>query len=213
MATTSHPWRGFHEHEAPSDGTSRDRPQEDARAWPWIEGGARTLALAAVSGAMFGFLLQKGGAAKYDILMGALLLTNTVVFKIMLSAILVGMVGVYLLERLQLLKTQISETAYTSNILGSLIFGLGFGLLAYCPGTDAAAVGQGNFDALVGVVGLVVGSYAFALMTRAKPNLASLGARGKLTLHDVLHTSRGRAVAIFAPLLVVALVLIEIFGP
>jgi uncharacterized membrane protein YedE/YeeE len=213
MATTSHPWRSFDKPDESVRPASDASAPQDARAWPWVEGGARTLALALVSGSIFGFLLQKGGVAKYDILMGALLLTNTVVFKVMLSAIIVGMIGVYVLERFGALKTQISETAYTSNIVGSLLFGLGFGLLAYCPGTDAAAVGQGNFDALVGVAGLVVGSYVFALMTRAKPNLSSLGARGKLTLPDVLHMSRGRAVAIFAPLLVFALVLIEMFAP
>jgi hypothetical protein len=212
MATTSHPWRGFDKPPLPTRSPVERESQADARRWPWVQGKARTLALALVSGSIFGFLLQKGGVAHYDILMGALLLTNFVVFKVMLSAIIVGMVGAYVLERLGILKPQISETAYTSNIVGSLIFGLGFGLLAYCPGTDAAAAGQGNYDALVGVGGLVVGSYLFALATRAKPNLASLGARGKLTLPDVLHMSRGRVVAIFVPLLIAALVLMEVFG-
>jgi hypothetical protein len=178
-----------------------------------VQGSARTLVLGLVSGTMFGFLLQKAGVANYDILIGALLLTNFVVLQVMLTAIVVGMVGVFILQRRGLLKTQIPETAYVSNIVGSLIFGLGFGLLAYCPGTDAAAVGQGSYDAVVGVVGLVVGSYLFALMTRAKPDLSSLGARGKLTLPDVLHTSRGRVTAVLAPLLVALLALIEMFGP
>ena len=211
MATSSHPWRD--EPPTSSRSSSEEQPQKDAREWPWVEGSARTLALALVFGSVFGFLLQKGGVAKYDILVGALLLSHFVVFKVMLTAIVVGMLGVYLLERRGLLKPQVAETAYTSNVLGSLIFGLGFGLLAYCPGTGAAAVGQGNYDALVGVAGLVVGSYLFALMTRAKPNLSSLGARGKLTLPDVLHMSRGRVIALFAPLLAVALVIMEMFGP
>lgn len=213
MATTR-PWRSFDKPERPARSASDERkPQHGARGWPWVEGSARTLMLALLSGSFFGFLLQKGGVAKYDILVGALLLSSTVVFKVILTAIVVGMVGVYVLERRGLLKLQISETAYTSNIVGSLIFGLGFGLLAYCPGTDAAAVGQGNYDALVGVAGLVLGSYLFALTTRVRPDLSRLGARGKLTVPDVLHVSRGRAVAIFAPLLVIALVLMEMFAP
>jgi hypothetical protein len=213
MATTRHhPWRGIGDPRAPSHSTSDERRQ-DAREWPWLEGGARTLTLALLSGSIFGFLLQKGGVAKFDILVGALLLTNFVVFKVMLSAIVVGMVGVYILQRRGLLETQIPKTAYTSNVVGSLIFGLGFGLLAYCPGTDAAAVGQGNYDALVGIAGLVLGSYAFALMTRTKPNLSSLGSGGNLTLADVLHISRGQVIAILAPLLVLALILLEVFAP
>src|SRR5690606_23807752 len=104
--------------------TSGEQSKKSVHEWPWVEGSTRTLALALVSGSVFGFLLQKGGVAKYDILVGALLLTNFVVFKVMLTAIAVGMVGVYLLQRRGVLKTQISETAYVSNIVGSLIFGL-----------------------------------------------------------------------------------------
>lgn len=192
---------------------SDEQTGTDPREWPWLEGSGRTLVLGLVSGSIFGFLLQKGGVAKYDILIGALLLQNFVVFKVMLTAIAVGMVGVYVLQRRGLVEPKIPDTAYTSNIVGGLIFGVGFGLLAYCPGTDAAAVGQGNYDAIVGIGGLVLGSYLFALMTRAAPNLSSLGTAGKLTLQDVLHTSRGRVTAVVAPLLVLALVLLERLGP
>ena len=53
-------------------------------------------------------------------------------------------------------------TRYAANIIGGLIFGVGFGLLGYCPGTGAAALGQGNFDAIAGVLGLLAGSYLYA---------------------------------------------------
>ena len=124
------------------------------------------LASRAVLWHVFGFLLQKGGVAKFDILIGVLLLENFVVVQVMLSAIIVGMVGVYLLQRLGLVELQIKPTVLGANLVGGLIFGVGFALIAYCPGTNAAAVGQGNLDAIVGVLGMVFGSYLFALASK-----------------------------------------------
>lgn len=162
-------------------------------------------------GLLFGFLLQKGGVAKFDILVGALLLENFVVIQVMLSAILVGMVGVYLLQRQGRVELQIKETAYGANIVGGLLFGAGFGLLAYCPGTDAAALGQGNLDALVGILGMVFGSYLFALGShRIDETIGRWGARGKLTLPMLVNRSRGLLVATIAPLMVLLLLALEI---
>ena len=54
----------------------------------------RKFGLAVLFGLIFGFLLQKGGVAKYHILMGVLLFQDFTVIKVMLSAIIVGMFGV-----------------------------------------------------------------------------------------------------------------------
>ena len=51
---------------------------------------------------------------------------------------------------------------YAANIIGGLVFGVGFGLIGYCPGTRAAALGQGNWDAISGIAGLMIGSFLFA---------------------------------------------------
>lgn len=203
----------------PAPHTTSTAPQEPAQsdeqteqeAWGWVETSPTKLAFGLVAGVVFGFLLQKGGVAKFDILMGVLLLENFVVVKVMLTAILVGMVGVYLLRRLGRLELQLSETNYGANIVGGLIFGVGFALLAYCPGTNAAAVGQGNLDALVGVGGMLFGSYLFALSSRySNGTVSRWGRRGKLTWPELLHVSTGLFVAVAAPLFVGVLVLLEI---
>lgn len=167
---------------------------------------------AAVFGFAFGFLLQKGGVAKYHVLIGVLLLEDFTVIKVMLSAIVTGMVGVYLLGRLGVLEPKVKETVYGANILGGLIFGVGFGLIAYCPGTNAAAVGQGNYDAIVGILGMVVGSYLFALSSKVSSGTVSTwGKRGKITLPELLRVPRGAFVAGAAMALVLVLVLLERF--
>lgn len=184
----------------------------NGNAQPWVDASAARLLQGALFGLAFGFLLQKGGVAKFDILIGVLLLENPVVVQVMLSAIVVGMVGVHLLERAGVLELQLDDTVYGSNIIGGLIFGLGFGLIAYCPGTDAAAVGQGNLDALTGVAGMLCGSYLFALWSNDARRVTKWGQRGKITLADTLGVSRGTVVAVAAPVLIAVLVLLHVLA-
>lgn len=188
------------------------KPNEPQK-WDWLEASPGTLAAGLFFGLVFGFLLQKGGVAKFDILIGVLLLENFVVVKVMLTAIIVGMLGSYILRRMGIIELQINETKYGANVIGGLIFGVGFGLLAYCPGTAAAAVGQGNLDALVGIVGLMIGSYLFALSsTWNRGTVSRWGKRGKLTLPNLVGVSQGVLIAIAAPVLVAVLVLLEMTG-
>lgn len=194
-----------------SDSPGHDKTAETEK-WGWLETSGTKLAMALGFGAIFGFLLQQGGVAKFDILVGVLLLENFVVVKVMLSAIIVGMVGVYFLERLGMIELQLSNTVYGANVIGGLIFGVGFGLLAYCPGTNAAAVGQGNFDSIIGIVGMMLGSYLFALTSKfSKGTVSQWGDRGKLTFPELLKVPKGMFVTITAPLLVAVLVLLELF--
>lgn len=205
----------FQAGDAPADSRTAaetDRNAAESRSWPWVDGSAARLTQALLFGGVFGFLLQKGGVAKFDILVGVLLLENFVVVQVMLSAIIVGMIGVYFLHRAGVLEPQIKETVYGANILGGLIFGVGFGLLAYCPGTDAAAVGQGNLDAIVGVLGMILGSYLFALgSTCTDGTISTWGKRGKIKLNDVAGMSQGALILVAVPVLVGVLVLLEVF--
>jgi uncharacterized membrane protein YedE/YeeE len=160
-------------------------------------------------GIIFGFLLQKGGVGQYDILVGALLLRDFTVFKIILSAILVGMVGVFTMHRLGLVKLHIKPLRYGPNIIGGLIFGLGFGLSGYCPGTGAVALAQGSYDALFAMLGLVAGSYAYAEMSGfLSRTILTWGDRGKLTFPDVVPVPRPAIIGGTAVLIALALLLL-----
>eukprot|EP00913_Durusdinium_trenchii_P035319 g33049.t1 len=187
---------------ADAERNTHDDRSSAAESWDWREATFGKLATGLAGGLIFGFLLQKGGVAKFDILVGVLLLENFVVVQVMLSAIIVGMVGVYVLERAGVLEYQIKKTSYGANIIGGLIFGVGFGLLAYCPGTNAAALGQGNLDALVGVAGMLLGSYVYALSSKfGAEKVSDWGQRGKLILPDVVGLSRGWFIVIAIPVL------------
>lgn len=170
---------------------------------------ARQHLLGLLFGVLFGFFLQKGGVAKFEILIGQLLLEDFTVVKVMLTAVLVGMVGVSALHRLGLVELKVKPTRYAANIVGGLIFGVGFALAAYCPGTGAAALGQGNLDALMVMVGMVAGAFLFAAMPALTEGIGRRGDRGKLTWPALLRVGERPFVAGFAVVLVLVLVGIE----
>jgi len=143
-----------------------------------------------ITGACFGFFLQRGQVLRYDKQLGALRLLDMTIVKFMLSSILVAMVGVYLLQDLGWGKLSLKPTVLGGNILGGLIFGLGWGLFGYCPGTAVGAVGEGRWGALWGILGMLAGA---ALYAEAYPwmqkTVLTWGNLGKLTLPQVLGVS------------------------
>jgi len=123
-------------------------------------------------GVVFGFLLQKGGVAKYEVLMGQFFLTDFAVIRVMLTAIIVGMLG-------------------------------------YCPGTGVAALGQGNYDAIAGILGIMAGSYFYAETSAyIRSTIQRIGNRGGIILPDLLGMRLAVFLALFVPLLVLGLFVI-----
>ena len=140
-----------------------------------------------ITGILFGFLLQKGRVLRYDKQMAALRFLDMTIVKFMLSAIIVGMVGIYMLKDLGLAKLSVKTTILGGNIIGGLIFGLGWGLLGYCPGTQAGALGEGRWDAFWGIIGMLVGGAIFAEVYPAlKSTVLTWGNFGKITLPGAL---------------------------
>jgi uncharacterized protein len=128
-----------------------------------------------ITGAIFGFLLQKARVIRYDKQLAALRLIDMTIVKYMFTTILVSMVGVYLLKDLGLVKLSIKATSLGGNILGGLIFGAGWALFGYCPGTSLGALGEGRYDAVWGIIGMLGGAALFAelypLMKKNHPHL------------------------------------------
>jgi uncharacterized membrane protein YedE/YeeE len=190
-----------------------DEPQKRAYD-PGKPDSPRQLVLGLVFGVVFGFLLQKSGVARYEVLVGQLLLTDFTVIKVMLTAIVVGMVGIFSLRALGLVELHVKETKYAANIAGGLLFGVGLGVLGYCPGTGVAALGQGNYDAIAGILGLMGGSYLFAETSGfVGSTIEKIGSRGRLMLPDLLGMNRTVFIVLFVPLLVAGLFVVAQLGP
>lgn len=164
-------------------------------------------------GFIFGFLLQKGGVGTYHILIGQLLFQDWTVVKIMLTAIVVGMLGIFPLHHFAKVNLHTKPTKLGPNIVGGLMFGAGFGLIGYCPGTAAAAVGQGSWDALFGMAGLVAGSWLYAEMSgKLKHTIDKWGNLGKLTFYDILPGGKAIVIASASFLLAGFLFVLEMFS-
>ena len=158
-------------------------------------------------GLAFGFLLQRGGVTSYDVIIGQLLLTDFTVAKVMLSAIVTGMLGVYLLRSLGLVRLHPKAGSLGRSVVGGLIFGVGFAMLGYCPGTVAGAVGQGSLDALFGgVTGILIGTGLFAaLYPQLQATILNKGDFGAITLPELLRVNAWFVVVPVAVLLVALL--------
>ncbi|MEM5785770.1 MAG: DUF6691 family protein [Syntrophobacteraceae bacterium] len=152
-----------------------------------------------VTGIVFGFLLQRGGVLRYDRQLGALRLIDMTIVKFMLSTIIVAMIGVYLLKDLGLVKLSPKATLVGANLLGGIVFGLGWGLLGYCPGTSLGAFGEGRWDAAFGFLGMLFGAAVFAEVYPAlKTTVLTWGNYGKITLPGVLGINHWPVIAVFS---------------
>ncbi|AJF07470.1 DUF6691 family protein [Geoalkalibacter subterraneus] len=172
------------------------------------------LFLGFVMGLLFGFFLQKGQVTKYEIIMNQLFLEDFTVVKVILTAVVTGMVGIFFLKRKGLARLHPKAGSIGSTVIGSLIFGVGFALLGYCPGTAAGAVGQGSLDALFGgVFGILAGCALYAVIYPwLERHILNLGSFGEITLPELFKADPLKVNAIVAGAILVVLVALEFSG-
>jgi len=147
-----------------------------------ITGTAR-LVLGLMTGIAFGFILQKGQALKFHKILDALRLRDFTIWKLMFTAIAIGMIGIHAMAALGLAKLQIKPTILPANILGGLIFGAGFALYS-------------------GVLGLLIGAGLYSeVYPHLLPGFLKIGALGKVTLPQLF------GIGVWPTVFLVALVL------
>ena len=148
------------------------------------------LLLGFITGIAFGFLLQKGQAAKYRVIMGQCLLKDWTVLKIMLTAVVVGSIGVWALVNFGAATLHIKPAAVGGVLFGGLLFGIGIAIFGLCPGTSVAACGEGHRDAAFGVLGMLFGAGLYVAGYAAwQPIFKAFADWGKLTLPEATGTS------------------------
>jgi uncharacterized membrane protein YedE/YeeE len=144
------------------------------------------LAAAVGFGALFGFLLHRGGVACHAVIVNQFRLRDFTVLKIMLTAIVVGGLGVLALHGADLANYHIKPANLLGIVLGASLFGVGMVIYGYCPGTALAAAAAGSVHAWVGLIGLLVGGtlYAFSFPW-ISTHILPVAAIGKARLPDV----------------------------
>lgn len=168
-----------------------------------------------IIGILFGFLLQKGGVSKYDVIMGQLRLVDFTVVKIILTAIIVTMLGISFFYPKGKIEVKTKAGSIKNAIIGGLLFGIGFGILGYCPGTIAAAMGNGYMDAMTGgLIGIVLGTVIFA-MFYSKLKEKKILTNDKFSEFSLFHAFKGNPFKYTIPIsifLILVMYLIQING-
>ncbi len=148
-----------------------------------------TIAMAALLGVGFGFVLERAGFGSARTLAGQWYGYNFAVLRVMFTAIVVAMLGLFGLSAVGVLdlgQVQINETFLWPQLVGGLVFGVGFGVGQYCPGTAVVACATGRVDALTYLLGFFVGVVAFFFAFPAVQGLYESGSRGKVLLPEAL---------------------------
>jgi hypothetical protein len=148
------------------------------------------LILGLATGLAFGFLLQRGGVTRYRVILGQFLWTDHTVLRTMLTAVVVGSVGVYALHQTADVSLHIKGATVLANVVGGLIFGIGMVVLGYCPGTGVGALGDGSRHAAFGVLGMLLGAAVYAeVQPLLKGNVLAVLDLGKIALPDITGLS------------------------
>ena len=160
------------------------------------------MAGAVVFGFLFGWLLQRGGVTDYNVIVNQFRFKDFTVLKIMLTAVVVGGIGVAVMNAGGLANYHIKAAPMLAIGLGAAIFGVGMVIYGYCPGTGLAAIGTGSLHALAGVAGMMIGGVLYAIsFPWVASHILPVADLGKMTLGQLLGIP---AWAVFVILTVVA---------
>ncbi len=156
-----------------------------------------SLVVAFIIGIGFGFFLERAGFGSAKKLTAQFYFTDMSVFKVMFSAIVTAMIGLYYLGVLGLLNLSLvylTPTYLIPQIIGGLILGIGFVIGGYCPGTSCVAVSTGKIDALVFLIGVIGGIFVFGEVFPLLKVFYYSSNMGNLTLPQLFNIPYGLVV-------------------
>ena len=154
-----------------------------------------TLIVAAgLLGVGFGFVLERAGFGNAKTLAGQWYGYNFAVLRVMFTAIVVAMLGLFGLSYLgvvDLSLVYVNETFIWPQLVGGLIFGVGFAVGQYCPGTAVVACATGKIDAMVFMGGFFGGLIAFFFAYDGIEKFYLSGDKGRVMLPEALGLPAG----------------------
>lgn len=166
-----------------------------------------------VCGILFGFILENAGFGSPQKLTAQFKLTDWSVFKVMFTAIVVAALGLWLLRVAGLLKPDsvaVPQALVMASAVGGVLLGAGFAIGGYCPGTSLAGLASGRLDALVFMVGLLLGTTAFVGLYG--PAIGTMMAMGAIIDGDTFTDAYGIAEPVVLAVLVLFLVAVYYLG-
>ena len=165
------------------------------------------LAIALVLGVGFGFALERAGFGSARKLTAVFYLYDMAVTKVMFTAVVTTLVGLAVLSGLGLFdmsEVYLEQTNWTAQIVGGVIFGAGFVVGGYCPGTSMAALATGRKDGMLFALGMLAGVWAYAEFTPGLDEWYKATSSGVITLPQATGIAMGWWALIFVAVLAFA---------
>ncbi|GMV45292.1 MAG: hypothetical protein AMXMBFR66_06900 [Pseudomonadota bacterium] len=162
------------------------------------------LGAALLLGLGFGFALERAGFGSARKLTAVFYLWDMAVVKVMFSAIVTALAGLFVLSAaglMDLSELYVEPTNLAAQALGGLVFGAGFIVGGYCPGTSIAALATGRKDGLAFALGMLAGVMAYAEFTPGIEAWIKAGSLGELTLPTLTGIGMGWWVLVFVAVL------------
>jgi len=178
--------------------------------FPFNDGGAIS---GMVCGVLFGYVLENSGFGSPHKLTAQFRLHDWSVFKVMFTAIVVAAFGLYLLRIAGYLNADavfVPSSLLLAAALGGVLVGAGFAIGGYCPGTSVVGVFSGRVDAIVFVLGLLVGTVGFASIYG--PAVEKILEMWELDTGDTVTDAYGISEPVILGVMVVALFAIYALG-
>ena len=155
---------------------------------------ALDLTVAFVLGTGFGFALERAGFGSARKLTAVFYFYDMAVVKVMFTAIVTAMTGLFVLAAvgtLDLAELYVEPTSLLAQAVGGLVFGAGFIVGGYCPGTSIAAIATGRKDGIAFALGMLAGVLAYVELTPGIDLWIKANTQGEMTLPSVTGLSMG----------------------
>jgi len=159
-----------------------------------LVGESAGLWIALAIGIAFGWCLERSGMGNARKLAGQFYLTDLTVFKVMFSAIVTAMLGVFWLGWLGVVNVSriyVPETFILPQLVGGIVFGIGFAIGGLCPGTSCVSAATGRVDGLMVVLGMFAGVLITGVLFSSLESFYNSTPRGQLTLPTLFHLPYG----------------------
>ena len=164
--------------------------------------------LAIPVGVAFGATLERAGLGSARTIADQLTARDFTVLKVMFSAIVTAMLGIFWASRLgwlDLSRVAIPQTDIVPRIVGAVLFGAGFAIASLCPGTACVSAATGTRDGLAAIGGLIAGTLVTSLFWTQLGIVAERAPRDGATLPPDIGVSPGIVVAIITVIALVAI--------
>jgi uncharacterized membrane protein YedE/YeeE len=166
--------------------------------------------IAIIIGIFFGFILESSGFSSSRKLAGVFYGYDFAVLKVFFTAALVSMIGILYMDYLgyvDMAELYVHPTYLWAAIIGGAIMGVGFVAGGFCPGTSLCAVAIGKIDAIVYVIGIMIGIFIFSELYTFFEPIADGSFLGNITLQETFNLNPYWFVFIFTIIAILAFVL------